>query len=89
MGDNNDQAARVAVPTWTYIMKQALEGTARHGVPIPDGIVSVRISPKTGLLASADDPTGIMEKFIEGFLPKAELYEGQNPNNPEGEKPLF
>ena len=89
LGDNNDQAARVAVPTWTYFMKQALEGSARHGVPIPDGIVSVRISPKTGLLASSDDPNGIMEKFIEGNLPKAELYEGQNPNNPEADKPIF
>jgi len=89
LGDNNDQAARVAVPTWTYFMKQALEGTARHSVPVPDGIVSVRISPKTGLLASSDDPTGIMEKFIEGNLPKAELYEGQNPNSPEADKPIF
>jgi penicillin-binding protein 1A len=89
LGDNNDQAARVAVPTWTYFMKQALEGTARHGVPVPDGIVSVRISPKTGLLASSDDPSAIMEKFIEGNLPKAELYEGQNPNSPEADKPIF
>jgi penicillin-binding protein 1A len=84
-----EQGARVSVPTWTYFMKEALAGTARHGVPIPDGIVSVRISPKTGLLASSDDPNGIMEKFIEGNLPKAELYEGQNPNNPDSDKPIF
>ena len=84
-----EQGSRVSVPTWTYFMKEALAGTARHPVPIPDGIVSVRISPKTGLLASSDDPTGIMEKFIEGNLPKAELYEGQNPNNPEADKPIF
>jgi penicillin-binding protein 1A len=84
-----EEGAHVSVPTWTYFMREALAGTAKHGVPIPDGIVSVRISPKTGLLASSDDPSGIMEKFIEGNLPKAELYEGQNPNNPEGDKPLF
>jgi penicillin-binding protein 1A len=84
-----EEGARVSVPTWTYFMHEALAGTARHGVPIPDGIVSVRISPRTGLLASSDDPSGIMEKFIEGNLPKTELYEGQNPNNPEGDKPLF
>ncbi|HEY2465529.1 MAG TPA: penicillin-binding protein 1A [Steroidobacteraceae bacterium] len=89
LGDFSDQASRVAVPTWTYFMKQALEGAPRHGVPIPEGIVSVRISPKTGLLASSDDPNGIMEKFIEGNLPKAELYEGQNPNSPEADKPIF
>jgi penicillin-binding protein 1A len=84
-----EQGGRTAIPAWTYFMHEALAGTAKHGVPIPDGIVSVRISPKTGLLASSDDPSGIMEKFIEGNLPKAELYEGQNPNNPESEKPLF
>jgi penicillin-binding protein 1A len=84
-----EQGGRTAIPAWTYFMHAALEGTPMRGVPIPDGIVSVRISPKTGLLASSEDPNGIMEKFIEGNLPKAELYEGQNPNNPEGDKPLF
>jgi penicillin-binding protein 1A len=84
-----EQGGRTAVPAWTYFMHEALAGTARHGVPVPDGIVSVRISPQTGLLASADNPNGIMEKFIEGNLPKAELYEGQNTNNPESDKPLF
>jgi len=84
-----EQGGRTAIPAWTYFMHAALTGTPMRGVPIPDGIVSVRISPKSGLLASSDDPSGIMEKFIEGNLPKAELYEGQNPNNPEGDKPLF
>jgi penicillin-binding protein 1A len=88
LGGNDDQAAHVAVPTWTYFMKEALAGTARHAIPMPDGIVSVRISPVTGLLASADNPNGIMEKFIEGNLPKSELYEGPN-TNPDGDKPLF
>jgi penicillin-binding protein 1A len=91
LGGNDDQAARVAVPTWTYFMKEALAGTAKHPVLVPDGIVSVRISPLTGLLASADNPNGIMEKFMEGNLPKSEVYEGPNQTNPttEGDKPLF
>ena len=88
LGGNDDQAAHVAVPTWTYFMHEALAGTARHPVPVPEGIVSVRISPLTGLLASSDNPNGIMEKFIEGNLPKSEVYEGSN-TNPEADKPLF
>jgi penicillin-binding protein 1A len=84
-----EQGGRTAIPAWTYFMKEALAGTARHGVPVPDGIVRVRISPTTGLLAGADDPSGIMEYFIEGNLPKAGLYEGQNPNSPEADKPIF
>jgi len=88
LGDG-EQGARAALPTWVYFMHQALASAPRRMVPVPDGIVTVRISPDTGMLASADNPNGIMEKFIEGNLPKSELYEG--PNNPmnDGDKPLF
>ena len=90
LGDG-EEGAHVAVPTWTYYMHEALAGAPKHGVPVPDGIVTVRISPETGLLASADNPNGIMEKFIESNLPKSELYEGPNSSNPmnDGDKPLF
>jgi len=83
-----EQGGRTAVPAWTYFMHEALGGAPKHGVPLPDGIVTVRISPETGLLASSDNPNGIMEKFIEGNLPKPEAYEV--PNNPnDTDKPLF
>ncbi len=85
-----EQGGRTAVPAWTYFMHEALAGVPRQGVPVPDGIVTARISPETGLLASSDDPNGIMEKFIEGNLPKPENYEGPNPNPMnDGDKPLF
>jgi penicillin-binding protein 1A len=86
-----EQGGRTAVPAWTYFMHEALAGIPPHGVPVPDGIVTARISPETGLLASSDDPNGIMEKFIEGNLPKSEAYEGPNNSNPMnvGDKPLF
>ncbi|MGB6356773.1 MAG: penicillin-binding protein 1A [Steroidobacteraceae bacterium] len=86
-----EQGGRTAVPAWTYFMHEALAGAPRHGVPVPDGIVTARISPETGLLASSDDPNGIMEKFIEGNLPKSEAYEGPNNTNPlnDGDKPIF
>jgi penicillin-binding protein 1A len=85
-----EQGGRTAIPAWTYFMHEALAGTARRGVPVPDGIVAARISPETGLLASSDNPNGIMEKFIEGNLPKSEVYEGPNNSNANGgDKPLF
>ncbi|MGC1520455.1 MAG: penicillin-binding protein 1A [Steroidobacteraceae bacterium] len=84
-----EQGGRTAIPAWTYFMHEALAGAPRHGVPVPEGIVAARISPETGLLASADDPNGIMEKFMEGNLPKSELYEGPDKNPNEGDKPLF
>ncbi|MDP9013082.1 MAG: penicillin-binding protein 1A [Pseudomonadota bacterium] len=90
LGDR-EQGATVALPIWIFYMHQALQGAPRHAVPVPDGIVTVRISPDTGLLASADNPNGIMEKFIEGNLPKTEVYEGPTNQNPltDGDKPLF
>jgi penicillin-binding protein 1A len=86
-----EEGGRTAVPIWTYFMREALAGTPRHPVPVPDGLVTVRINPDTGLLVSADNPNGIMEKFVEGNLPKPELYEGPNTKNPmnDGDKPLF
>jgi penicillin-binding protein 1A len=88
---SGEQGAHVSLPTWVYFMHEALAGTPRNLWPVPDGIVTVRISPETGLLASADNPNGIMEKFIEGNLPKSEVYEGPNNQNPmtDGDKPLF
>jgi penicillin-binding protein 1A len=90
LGDG-EEGAHVAVPTWTYFMHEALAGTPKHGVPVPDGIVAARISPETGLLASSDDPNSTIEYFIEGNLPKPEVYEGPNQSNPmnDGDKPLF
>jgi penicillin-binding protein 1A len=90
LGDG-EQGARAALPTWILFMREALAGTPSYKLPPPDGIVTARISPTTGLLASADDPNGIMEKFIEGSLPKSEASETPNNQNPlnDGEKPLF
>jgi penicillin-binding protein 1A len=88
---SGEEGAHAALPIWVYFMHDALAGAPRHGVSVPDGIVTVRISPDTGLLASAENPNGIMEKFIEGNLPKTENYEGPNGQNPltDGDKPLF
>jgi penicillin-binding protein 1A len=88
---SGEEGAHAALPIWVYFMHDALAGAPRHGVPVPDGIVTVRISPDSGLLASAENPNGIMEKFIEGNLPKTEIYEGPNGQNPmtDGDKPLF
>jgi penicillin-binding protein 1A len=90
LGDG-EQGARAALPTWIFFMRQALAGTPRYKLPPPDGIVTARISPTTGLLASADDPNAILEKFIDGNLPKSEASETPNNQNPlnDGEKPLF
>ncbi len=42
-----EQGSRAALPTWIFFMHEALAGVPRHKVPVPDGIVTVRISPDT------------------------------------------
>jgi penicillin-binding protein 1A len=86
-----EEGGRVAVPPWNYFMREALRGVPNHWPPRPDGLVTVRIAPDTGLLASADNPNGILETFIEGNLPQSEVYEANGDQNPmtDGDKPLF
>ncbi len=65
-----EEGGRTAVPIWTYFMLQAMQGAADQRLPMPNGLVSVRISPTTGELAGSDDPNAIFETFIEGHLPQ-------------------
>jgi penicillin-binding protein 1A len=66
-----EEGGRTAVPIWVHFMREALRGMPEAPVPAPEGLVTVKISPETGLLASADDPSAIFETFIEGRLPEA------------------
>ncbi|MGO9932514.1 MAG: penicillin-binding protein 1A [Steroidobacteraceae bacterium] len=90
LGAGEDGAA-ASLPTWVYFTHAALAGAPRHGVPVPAGIVSARISAASGLLAGADDPNGIMEKFMVGNLPKADGDDGApgRSANQEDVTPLF
>ena len=66
-----EEGGRTAVPMWVHFMREALRGTSEAPVPAPEGLVTVKISPATGLLASADDPGAVFETFIEGHLPES------------------
>jgi penicillin-binding protein 1A len=90
-----EEGGRTAVPTWTYFMLQAMRGVPEQRRPVPNGLVSVRISPLTGELASSDDPNAIFEWFIEGHLPQPGEA-GQDNSNPRApdkdakdDEPLF
>lgn len=66
-----EEGGRTALPVWVHFMREALRGMPESRQRMPDGLVTVRISPLTGKLASADDPTAIFETFMEGHLPEA------------------
>jgi penicillin-binding protein 1A len=58
-----EYAARSALPTWVDFMRVALDGSPESTLNQPPGIVSVRIDPKTGLLARGDQSDAIFEIF--------------------------
>ena len=90
-----EEGGRTAVPTWTYFMLQAMRGVPEQRRPVPNGLVSVRISPVTGELASSDDPNAIFEWFIEGHLPQPGEASQDNSNprasdkDAKDDEPLF
>ncbi|HKE45874.1 MAG TPA: penicillin-binding protein 1A [Steroidobacteraceae bacterium] len=87
-----EEGGRTAVPVWVHFMRQALRDTPEIRMPAPDGLVTVKISPQTGLLASADDPNAIFETFMEGHLPENSdpFARGQQASREQTtEEPLF
>jgi penicillin-binding protein 1A len=70
-----EEGSRTALPIWIEYNRIALNGVPMHQLPVPEGIVSVRISKQTGCPASALDPGyGVMfEVFREGHVPVCEV----------------
>lgn len=59
----------VALPMWMYFMEAVLKDKPEHSMEPPPGIVSVKIDPNTGLLASENAPGAVSEFFTEDTLP--------------------
>ncbi len=65
----HEVGGRAAAPVWLYFMEKALEGKPVEAFPTPEGIVFVKVDPKTGLIASPTDRSAIYECFLENALP--------------------
>lgn len=66
-----EEGARTALPIWVDFMQDALQGVPQESRPMPNGLVTLRISPDTGMLASAENPNAILETFMVNHLPTA------------------
>jgi penicillin-binding protein 1A len=65
----SEEGAKTALPIWIHFMREALKGVTQERRPMPDGIVTLRISPATGALVSAENPEGMAELFMADHLP--------------------
>jgi penicillin-binding protein 1A len=85
-----EEGARTALPIWIQFMREALKGVPEQTRPMPDGLVTLRISPQTGTLVSAENPDGIPEIFMANHLPSDN--NGALTQGPEGQQssePIF
>ena len=88
-----EEGSRTALPMWIYFMREALAGQPEHRLPMPDGVVTARVSAETGEITGGDDPTAVLEYFLADHLPAG--FEGGN-GAPQGaarpkqyEEPIF
>ncbi len=69
LGDS-EEGSRTAVPIWVYFMREALRNVPEKSRPVPPGLVSLPISPRTGAVVQAGDPEAINEYFLIDRLPQ-------------------
>jgi penicillin-binding protein 1A len=65
-----ETGSHAALPLWIAFMRAALAGTPPSEMEQPDGLVSVRIDPKTGLLAPPSQKHAIFEIFRQDHVPQ-------------------
>jgi penicillin-binding protein 1A len=76
---NQEVGGKAAAPIWLYFMEKFLQNTPVESFPTPEGIVFVKINPKTGRPANGS------ETISEAFLANAQPSEKPNDSTEEKE----
>lgn len=81
-----EYGSKAALPMWISLMAEAVKGKPVVLPKIPSKMVTVKINPKTGLLAHSSDSTAIDETFREEYVPKETSagYDGAAGTAPGG-----
>lgn len=82
-----EYGADAALPIWVAFMQQALQGMPERTMTQPSDIVSVRIDPNTGLLASPGASNAIFEYFTQQTAPTthAQAQDNSSPATATGQ----
>lgn len=78
-----ETGAQIALPMWLEFMRVALDGMPEQPLKQPEGLVSVRIDPDTGLMARTDNTSAIFEVFKADDIPPLESERGGGSQQPE------
>jgi penicillin-binding protein 1A len=91
-----EYGGRAALPMWMDFMKVALDGMPEEPLKKPIDMVTVKIDPKTGLLARPHTQDTIAETFRSDHIPNLAplpiddgMYDGNNTVNPQDTGDLF
>jgi penicillin-binding protein 1A len=85
----SEEGARTALPIWITFMREALRGVPEERRAMPDGVVTLRISPQTGELVSAENRAGVTEIFMANHLPQNEPGMMQSTEGQSSGEPIF
>jgi len=70
-----EEGSRTALPIWIEFVRIALENAPEHQMPMPEGIVSVKIDKETGCPARSGQANVTFEVFRVGNIPDCERVE--------------
>jgi len=66
----DEEGSRTALPMWIYFMREALAGRPEHRLPMPDGVVTARVTYDAGQFGGEDAaPVSDFEFFLADHLP--------------------
>jgi penicillin-binding protein 1A len=90
----SEEGGKTALPIWVQFMREALKGVPQKVRERPEGLVTLRISPDTGRLASDNEPDAVSETFIAdrlpvGAAPGEQDQSRDNAEEPAGSEPIF
>ena len=81
----NEFGGSAAVPVWVAYMREVVKDLPKQERPRPEGLVSVRVDPQTGLLAAPGQPNAVFELFplesVPSVTPDGDEYE--DPYTPD------
>jgi penicillin-binding protein 1A len=86
-----EYGSNVPLPIWIDYMRAALAGAAEQTPSQPAGVVTMKVDPETGEVASAGDPDAIFEYFLAEHAPKppeSRSLDGRRTNDEDDIKPV-
>jgi penicillin-binding protein 1A len=65
----SEEGSKTALPIWIRFMEAALKDVPPITRPMPDGLITLRVSRESGRLTSEMDPDSVVETFLLDRLP--------------------